>query len=136
MAQFLKVHAGRSRYATATEALFRTTLAAAQIMGLDEQLGNLAPGRPASFIEIECDGIDLSSCNADQAIRRALLELPDKTEPMEEMQLLAHGGLESGPEIDRITQDFNATVARLDRKVNRVTLNGRTSWERLDSSSC
>jgi cytosine/adenosine deaminase-related metal-dependent hydrolase len=44
MAQFLKVHAGRSDYATPQEALFRTTLAPAQLLELSDRLGRLEPG--------------------------------------------------------------------------------------------
>ncbi len=53
MAQFLKVHAGRSKHATPQEALYRTTLAAAQLLSLSDQLGTFSPGRPASFIEVQ-----------------------------------------------------------------------------------
>src|SRR5439155_5977049 len=50
MAQFLKVHGGRSDHATPQEALFRTTLAPAQLLEVSDQLGRLETGRPMSFI--------------------------------------------------------------------------------------
>jgi guanine deaminase len=50
MGRFLRVHAGKSSRATAAEALFRSTLAPANILGLD--IGRLEPGRPMSFIEL------------------------------------------------------------------------------------
>jgi guanine deaminase len=53
MARFLQVHAGRSARATPAEALHRATLAPAEILGLDRELGRLEPGRPMSFIEVE-----------------------------------------------------------------------------------
>ncbi|MDB5294309.1 MAG: amidohydrolase [Phycisphaerales bacterium] len=52
MKRFLTVHAGRSTRATPTEALYRTTLAPAEILGLDGQFGRLAAGRPMSFVEV------------------------------------------------------------------------------------
>jgi guanine deaminase len=52
MARFLAVHAGRSTRATPAEALYRATLAPAEILGLDQQLGRLEAGRPMSFIEV------------------------------------------------------------------------------------
>jgi guanine deaminase len=53
MAQYLKVHAGRSKRATPSEALYRATLAPAEILGLTEWLGTFEVGRRMSFIEIE-----------------------------------------------------------------------------------
>src|SRR2546423_10254370 len=67
MAQFLKVHAGRSDRATPAEALYRATLAPAKILGLQEQVGSLEVGKPMSFIEVACDGTYTS---ADDAILR------------------------------------------------------------------
>jgi guanine deaminase len=51
MKRFIQVHEGRSAYANASEALWRATLAPARILGLEQTLGRLEPGRPASFIE-------------------------------------------------------------------------------------
>jgi len=50
MGRFLQVHKGKSAHATPTEALFRSTLAPAKILGLD--MGRLAIGKPMSFIEV------------------------------------------------------------------------------------
>jgi len=63
MGRFMAIHAA-SDGATPTQALFRATLAPAKILGLDGELGLLAPGRPMSFIEVRGHGDD-----ADQAIR-------------------------------------------------------------------
>jgi guanine deaminase len=131
MAQFLKVHAGRSEHATPSEAVVRTTIAAAEIMGLADQLGTFAPGRPASLIEVACDVETLGGKTADQVILTALLEMhASGAAARAEFEALAKGGLETGAELDWITDDVNETAARLDRKVNRVTLDGRTAWER------
>jgi guanine deaminase len=50
MARFVRVHHGHSSQAIPAEALYRSTLAPATILGLD--LGRLEPGRPMSFIEV------------------------------------------------------------------------------------
>ncbi len=137
MAQFLKVHAGRSKYATPSEALFRTTLAAARMMGLDDELGTFSVGRAASFIEVSCSMELPAHLSADDVILRGLLEMapvdlsanPDG--PLgAAAAVLALGGLEAGPELDGITQDFRQTVQRLDRKVNSVTIEGQIIWDR------
>jgi guanine deaminase len=125
MAQFLKVHAGRSKYATPSEALFRTTLAAAELLGLADQLGTFAPGRPASFIEVQTS---TTAKNAHDAILHDLLEMEKVEFP--ESAALATGTLESGPELNAINEDSQQTAARLDQKVQRVTLNGRITWQR------
>ena len=52
MGRFVRVHAGRSAWATGSEALFRATLAPAKILGLDQFFGRLEAGRPMSFIEV------------------------------------------------------------------------------------
>jgi guanine deaminase len=131
MAQFLKVHAGRSRRATPSEALIRTTIQAAEMLGLADRLGTFAPGRPASFIEVQCDVDSLRGMDVDGVILAALLAM-DKAGPpaRPEFEALAKGGLDSGVELEWIADDFNATAARLDRKVNRVTLDGKAAWER------
>ena len=46
MNRFLQVHAGRSKHATPSEALYRATLAPAEILSLE--MGCLETGKPAS----------------------------------------------------------------------------------------
>jgi guanine deaminase len=71
MAQFLKVHARRSSRATPSEALFRSTLAATRMMGMEDRFGLLEVGRPMSFVQIAC-GPDViaTAQSADDAILR------------------------------------------------------------------
>jgi len=69
MGRFLEVHDGRSARATPSEALYRATLAPAQILGLDASLGRLDAGRPASFIEVRPARGELSAAPA--GVRRA-----------------------------------------------------------------
>jgi guanine deaminase len=65
MGRFLAVHDGRSARATPSEALYRATLAPAEILGLDASLGLLVAGRPASFIEVRPATGDTFSALAD-----------------------------------------------------------------------
>jgi guanine deaminase len=65
MGRFLEVHDGRSARATPSEALYRATLAPAQILGLDAALGRLVAGRPASFIEVRPATGDVFRAPAD-----------------------------------------------------------------------
>jgi guanine deaminase len=128
MAQFLKVHEGRSRRATPSEALYRTTLAPAAALGVD--VGALESGRPMSFIEVACTG---SYGDADDAIRRGLLELPDAdvgSEHRAALDDLASVHLDVGPRLTLLEDDVRATAARLENKVQSVTLAGREIWRR------
>jgi guanine deaminase len=76
MRRFIQVHAGYSNHATATEALYRSTLVPAQLLGIDRSFGMLRPGLPASFIEVE-PPISGSLASAEDAVRSILPENPD-----------------------------------------------------------
>jgi guanine deaminase len=135
MAQFLKVHTGRSRHATPSEALYRATLAPATILGLDDQVGTLAAGRPASFIEIECDPSALHGASADQVVLSALLELSEGqltqySRAGSSVSALGAGGVEDTATLDALSVDVEQTKRRLDQKVIRVTMRGKTIWTR------
>jgi guanine deaminase len=65
-ARFLAVHAGRSSHATPSEALYRITLGAAELLGASDRIGQLKPGKPMSFIEVDAD--IAGRATADQAI--------------------------------------------------------------------
>ncbi|CAN5546361.1 guanine deaminase [soil metagenome] len=132
MAQFIKVHAGRSKRATPSEALFRTTLAAARMMDEDAHFGLLAVDRPGSFIEIAVDPQVLARCaTSDDVIARAILELPPSQSPelSSAFDMLATGRCDAGPQLDLLSDDVNETVRRLDNKVRRVTLEGRVAYD-------
>jgi guanine deaminase len=74
MRRFIQVHRGITARATPSEALWRSTLAPAMILGLEAELGRLEPGRPASFIEVSARDLARS---ADEAIAALLPEDPD-----------------------------------------------------------
>jgi guanine deaminase len=80
MGRFLQVHAGKSARATPSEALWRATLAPAQIIGLDQNLGRLEPGRPASFIEAETVA-PVAGQSADDVIRALIPRDLDNPKP-------------------------------------------------------
>jgi len=79
MARYLKVHEARSGRATAVEALYRSTRAPAELLGVGAQLGRLEAGRPLSFIEIECHDLADDSESAIRSLLPADLDEPEMT---------------------------------------------------------
>jgi guanine deaminase len=138
MAQFLKVHWGRSRHAKPQVALFRTTLGAAEMLGVENTVGTFGVGRPLSFIEVACEPEKLRGNAVDDVIVEALLDtsiaeldrFAHTPECARALDALAAGGLDIGRELDCLTNDVATTVAAIERKVSRVVLDGRTVWER------
>ncbi len=136
MAQFLKVHAGRSALATPQEALFRATLAPARILGLDREIGSFEVGKPLSFVEIEADTSRLQGRPVDAVILESLLgtsaEALEAYAAMHRSALdrLEEAGLEHGSDLEGLTQDVHETALRTERKVLSVTLAGKTVWQR------
>jgi guanine deaminase len=53
LGRFLRVHEGQTSRATAEQGLYRITLGAAKLLGLDGRLGRLEAGRSMSFIEVK-----------------------------------------------------------------------------------
>lgn len=143
MAQFLKVHAGRSQHATPQEALYRTTLAPAQILGLDAEFGSFAVGKPLSFIELvsACKARDepaVASQDPDTILAEALWDLPDLSSGATPASgarrgaldaLAARDGLE-GSALALLTADVMETVRRAETRVSRVVVRGKTLWQR------
>ena len=130
MAQFLKVHGGRSAYATPSEALFRATLAPAQILGVARDLGSFEAGKGLSFVEIEADTAGLAARTAEEVIRERLLLAPAPTGLEDALDRLATEGLEHGEMLARLTEDVHATTRRLEGRVLQVTLSGEVVWRK------
>ena len=128
MAQFLKVHAGRSRHAPPSEALFRATLAPARIMHLEDQIGTFSVGRPLSFIEVACDAIP-PIARADDVIL-ALLGHPDPRPLRGALDDLQGTGLDAGPALALLERDVNETAKGLESRVVRVTMAGEVVYNR------
>jgi len=72
MAMFLFVHRGRSRHATATEALWRVTRAPAAVLGSTAATGGFDVDGPMSYAVFDIDG-SITSRSADDVIRDHLL---------------------------------------------------------------
>ena len=128
MAQFLKVHAGRSAHATPSEALFRATLAPAQILGLERDTGSFEVGKRLSFIEIASSGPGLTSQTADEVIRAELLGHSSDAGLEADFEELAVSGLDHGDALLRLKADVHKTAHSLDAKVLRVTVAGKAVW--------
>jgi guanine deaminase len=137
MLQFLRVHYGRSMVATPEEALFRVTLAPAQILGVADSLGSFEPGKDLSFVEV-AGPAPRAGLDSDRAILECVLESDERDlsryvrggELADIVEQLRLNGLPVGAELSRLTDDVSLTAKRLDEKVLRVTLAGREVWRR------
>jgi guanine deaminase len=132
MAQFLTVHAGRSRFSTPQEALWRVTLGPAQILGLDAQLGSFDIGKPLSCVIADCDLPTLSGKTADAVIADGLLAMPSGPLRAPALDRLAAEGLSFGDDLAQLTADVHATASRLEGRIRRVVLDGKTVWQRRE----
>ena len=131
MAQYLKVHAGRSIRATPAEALYRSTLVPARVLGIADRIGSFAVGKPMSFIEVEpFDHYD----SADETIRQGLLGMtadpahsPSLQQALDELEAVE---LEVGRSLDLLEHDVRETALRLENRVISVTLAGEEVFRR------
>jgi guanine deaminase len=136
MAQFLTVHAAAGeearRLATPAEALYRVTIAPARILGLESWFGAFAPGKPATFLEIDTEGESFG--DAETAILQGLLGLSrselDRCAASPALQTLAREGLPWGAELSQVTDAVHHAANRLEDKVLRAVQEGKTVWER------
>jgi cytosine/adenosine deaminase-related metal-dependent hydrolase len=139
MLQFLRVHRGRSPAAAPQEALYRVTLAPAQILGLADRLGSFAPGKDFSFVEVAPSASkEMPPNDADRAILGNILgssdaEL-DRYAPTGDfgpaISELAATGLPVAEKLAALTAVVEQIVAALDKKIIRVTLAGQQAWPR------
>ncbi len=135
MAQFLKVHAGASGRATPEEALYRATLAPAQILGVADRIGTFAPGMPLSFIDVALP-VE-TALPPPRTASEAILTLLGRTaacgrepEVTQAMERLRRDGLPHGKPLTHLTEDVHQTARRLNDSVLRVVLDGRPRWQR------
>jgi guanine deaminase len=138
MVQFLKVHARYSSAATAEEALRRVTVVPAKALGFGDRFGEFEPGKEMSYVEVRPQVAPEGFWTARETILQGLLglqasDLPRAGETSELGDALDHlrrGHLDNDAELERLTADVRGTTERLDQAVQRVTLAGRTIWER------
>ncbi len=130
MAQFLVVHAGRSRFAAPQEALWHATRGPAQILGLSDRLGSFDVGKPLSYIIADCRPFIGSNTPVDTVIADGLLAMPSVLSSQPALDRLAADGLPYGAALSQIAADVHATASRLEGRIQRVVLDGQTLWER------
>ncbi len=136
--QFLKVHAGRSAAATPETALYGITLAPAIALGLERRIGTFEPGMEMSFVETACEPDALKHSSVSDLILHALVGMSRKDlthyEPGASIggaiDHLQRDGLESGDDMNLLTDDVRTTARKLDEKVVAVAVAGRVVWQR------
>lgn len=131
MAEFLRAHAGVNPSATAEEALYRSTLAPAEILGVDREVGSFEVGKSMSFIEVGAAGVVMEQ-SAEEVIRMHLLGGPEAGTSAygETRTKLAAEGLRAPSEMDALAGEVEGTIAKLGRKVMRVVVAGKEVWRR------
>jgi guanine deaminase len=122
VAQYLKVHAGRSKHATPSTALCQATYGPAA--WLDLSAGTFEIGKPMTFIEVESSAHGPFN-NADDAITRGLLGMQPHDHLRAAFDELQTGLLDAGPELELLDRDVRETAQRLEQKKIRVTIAGQ-----------
>lgn len=136
MVQYLKIHRDRSRHATPSEALYRSTLGPARMLGLND-IGTFEVGMPLSFIEIHCNVGAKVSDDSDAVILSALLNtsprslnsLASEEAYADAMNALANGSLDAG-QMEIFSRDIQSTQSMLENQVQRVVISGQSVWRR------
>lgn len=130
MAVFLLTHAGRSKRATASEALYRTTLAAAKMLRVDQKYGSLEPGKSLSFVELNLARAISSVPDAEDVIRAVLGIDQPSAEWIAARDALADGGLEAGPMLTILDDEIRRINRSLDDAVRKVVVDGEIVFAR------
>ena len=129
MAMFLLVHRGRSRHATACEALWRTVRGAAQLLGVADRVGTFDIGSPLSYVVVPCD-VTSTTTSAEDVIRRCVLRLDDFDPPatIADANDLATGR-PAHATISVFEKAAAAYVSRLDGQIAKVVIEGQTVYD-------
>ena len=124
MAMFLLVHRGRSRSATACEALWRTTLGPATVLGVADRCGRFVEGGPMSYV-VAGDAVPPGLTSAEDAIRRCLLGIHDfaPTTTASDLESLATGTPPRAT-VQRLERDAHSLALLSEGRVRRVVLQG------------
>ena len=124
---FLTMHAGEHASATTAAAIQGITRSPAVALGLSDQFGTLAVGRPASFIEIAIDSL---ASTPDAVIRHSLRLDPSHAQLTRDVRSkLQSEGLNSLRDIEQMEQTIASIAESVDDVVRRVTLIGDVKWE-------
>lgn len=140
MVQFLRVHAGRSAAATPELALQLTTRMPAKMLKLDRVVGSFDVGMPMSFIEIEPRDIRGPS-PADVIVdallnaRTTLATYAGESDERAATDALQKTGLDESDALQRLERDVRETARGLESRVQRVTVNGATVFDRTASKT-
>jgi hypothetical protein len=89
-----------------------------------------------SYIEVECD--EVASLSVDDAILKGVLGtswpqiegFAQRRECRAALDRLATLGLDIGPDLDCLSEEVGRTKNQLEGRVIRVTIAGKTVWER------
>ncbi len=122
MAQFLIVHRDRSRRATASEALYRTTLAPARALGLEDRMGTFEVGMPLAYVVVQCDQAAEGE-DVDSFIEQRLLGLSeaDFTAERDVLDRLASEATALTPaDLERLGGAVAGRARRLEGRIREV----------------
>lgn len=124
MAMFLLVHRGRHAHATACEALWRTTLGPAIVLGVEAQVGSFEIGKAMSYAVADVK-LPAGMTSAEDVIRRHLLGFDDFTAATTaaDLDALATGSPPRAT-IARLETDATALARRLENRFTRVVVGG------------
>jgi guanine deaminase len=129
MKRFMAVHAGRSIRATAVEAVYRATLAPAEMLGISSTVGSLKIGSPMSFIEVVAApslGTPGEGWGEGESERREISSARNHPHPtVPELKVDREKGPESVIQ-SLMPEDVNQPAST----VERVTMAGETVFER------
>lgn len=131
MAQFIlsHQHSGIDQNLLATEALYRSTLAPARILKLDQHLGSFEVGKTMSFIEVSTNHSNFTS--ASDAITAGLLG-HDSVSP-ETIQTISHLSQNlpvATAELERLSVETRRRAAKFEQRIIRVVHQGGEVFSR------
>lgn len=126
MAIYLLVHRGRNTHATACEALWRTTLGPATILGIDTKAGTFEVGGELTYI-VAGDRPPAGVLSAEDVIRRNLLGLADfaPSSTTADLDDLATG-LPKRETVAAFERDADRLARLATGRVRRVVIGGET----------
>lgn len=130
MAMFLLVHRGRHTHATACEALWRTTLGPALVLGVSSKVGTFKLGGNLSYL-IADTFVAPDAASAEDVIRRSLLGSGDVSPATTAADLDDLGtGAPSRAVVQRLEEDAATLTRRLEGRIQRVVVSDEILLQR------